>query len=315
MARYWIHGLLLAVAGLSGGGTDGAQTYAERNARAGRILLEALPAPYESLKDLHQPLAIPQPGDWLAEHREPGQSFADYQASRPVRPSERRRLLKVLPLGDFSPKQAEILRLTEEYLGCFFGVQIAVQPRQGLRNVPAAARRMQFGHEQILTGWVCDGLLRPLRRGDTLACLAFTSADLWPGEGWNFVFGEAHISDRVGVWSLFRNGDPEASPEAYALCLRRTLATGVHETAHLLGIRHCIAYECLMNGSNHREEADRKPLFLCPNCLAKLCWNTGQDPVARYQSLLAFYTEQRMEGERQTCANHLAALGATPVDQ
>lgn len=311
MMRHWLPGLLLLVALLCVGGKDGVRTYPDTNSRARRILEETLPAPYESLKDLHQPLAVPQPGDWLAEHREKGQSFTDYQDSGSIRPDERRRLLKVLPLGEFSPKQTEILRATEDYLGRFFGVQIAVQPRQGLRNVPADARRTQFGHEQILTGWVRDALLRPLRRGDTLACIAFTSADLWPGAGWNFVFGEASISDRVGVWSLYRNGDPDASPEEYALCLRRTLATGAHETAHLLGIRHCIAYECLMNGSNHREEADRKPLFLCPNCLTKLCWNTGQDPIARYRTLLAFYQEHQMKAEGEACVAHLARLGAT----
>ena len=44
-----------------------------------------------------------------------------------------------------------------------------------------------------------------------------------------------------------------------------------HETGHLFGIRHCIHYECLMCGCNHREEFDRHPIHLCPVCLRKLC--------------------------------------------
>ncbi|MGE5192634.1 MAG: Zn-dependent protease, partial [Deltaproteobacteria bacterium] len=64
---------------------------------------------------------------------------------------------------------------------------------------------------------------------------------LKPGEGWNFVFGQASLSDRVGVWSIYRFGNPEKSADDYKLCLRRTLATAVHETGHMLGIKHCTA--------------------------------------------------------------------------
>ena len=39
--------------------------------------------------------------------------------------------------------------------------------------------------------------------------LAITAFDLWPGPGWNFVFGQASLTERVGVWSMARNGDPD----------------------------------------------------------------------------------------------------------
>ena len=35
---------------------------------------------------------------------------------------------------------------------------------------------------------------------DAFAFVAFTSSDLWPGEGWNFVFGQASMEGRIGVW-------------------------------------------------------------------------------------------------------------------
>jgi archaemetzincin len=44
-------------------------------------------------------------------------------------------------------------------------------------------------------------------------------------------------------------------------------------------MHHCTACRCLMNGSNHQEEWDRRLLHLCPVCLRKLCWNLRVEPV------------------------------------
>jgi archaemetzincin len=284
------------------------KTYPDANRRARQILHERLPAPYEALKPLHQPLAMPAVGDWLAEHRESGQSFREYCGAKPVRPTERRRFIRIQPIGTFSPKQWEIIKLTADYMERFFGVTTNMLPKRGTGSIPDTARRQRFGGEQLLTSYLRERVLKPSRRGDVLACVGFTSNDLWPGRGWNFVYGEASLRDRVGVWSIARNGNPDTSPEEFALCLRRTLKTGVHETAHILTMRHCVAYECVMNGSNHRRESDRAPLFLCPNCLAKLCWNTSQEPAARYRRLLAFYKEHKLEAEEQRCEALLAKL-------
>ena len=43
-----------------------------------------------------------------------------------------------------------------------------------------------------------------------------------------------------------------------------------HEIGHMLGIRHCIYYECGMNGSNHIRECETRPLFYCVVCFRKL---------------------------------------------
>jgi hypothetical protein len=41
------------------------------------------------LRPLADPLPPPRPGDWLAEHDEPGQTFAEYLDAKPVRKGER----------------------------------------------------------------------------------------------------------------------------------------------------------------------------------------------------------------------------------
>ena len=83
----------------------------------------------------------------------------------------------------------------------------------------------------MLTGYILHEILEPERPADALAYLALTASDLWPGQGWNFVFGEANLRQRTGVWSIYRNGDPGQDLTLY---LRRTLGTASHELGHVL---------------------------------------------------------------------------------
>lgn len=269
-----------------------------------------LPEPYPKLIPLHEKLAPPQPGDWLAEHPEAGQTFQEYVRSKPVKPDARRRVIYVQPLGEFTRTQRQIIDLTARYMEIYFGLPVKTQEEMPLRVIPRRARRTHptWGDDQILTAHVLDELLLPRLPKDAVALIAFTTSDLWPGEGWNFVFGQASLTQRVGVWSIYRNGDPEESGEQFRLCLRRTLRTATHETAHMLSMAHCIVYKCNMCGSNHRAEADRYPLWLCPQCLPKLCWATGADPVRRYERLAEFFGENGFAVEREFCEKSLRVL-------
>jgi len=84
---------------------------------------------------------------------------------------------------------------------------------------------------------------------------------------------------------MARNGDPDQGTQLRDQCALRTVMTATHETGHMFGIRHCIAYECGMNGSNHAEERDRQPLEFCPECQAKLWWTLRLDPLQRSRAL------------------------------
>jgi archaemetzincin len=64
--------------------------------------------------------------------------------------------------------------------------------------------------------------------------------------------------------------------------------TASHETAHVLTMKHCTAHRCLMNGSNHQEERDARPLHPCPVCLRKLLWNLRVEPAPYLTRLAAF---------------------------
>jgi archaemetzincin len=65
----------------------------------------------------------------------------------------------------------------------------------------------------------------------------------------------------------------------------------VHEIGHMFGLRHCIYYSCIMNGSNNLEENLSKPIYLCPICLRKLQYNLKFNILERYKELQAFCSQ------------------------
>ncbi len=251
------------------------------------------------LRPIAAPLAKPEPGDWLAEHKEDGQTFAAYLRAKPVRKSAQQRTIYICLLGDFSPEQNKVLETTQKYLEIFYQVPVKVHKKMAVMDVPARARRIHptWGGEQILSTYVLDEVLKPDRPDDALAYLAFTSSDLFPDPTWNFVFGQASLRERTGVWSIHRNGDPAKGEKAYQLCLRRTLHTASHETGHILTIQHCTAFDCNMNGINSQDEGDRKPLTMCPVCLRKVCWNLQVEPVKYLGELETFCRENKLLAE------------------
>jgi archaemetzincin len=265
----------------------------------------------EKVRPLHTKLGKPRPGDWLDRFKEPGQTFNQYLVSRPVTPQGKRSVIYIQPLGAFDKKQREIIDLTVEFMRIYFNCEVKVKEDLKLDIIPEKARRVhpEWGVKQILAGYVLDDVLKPRLPDDAAAYIAFTTSDLWPGKGWNFVFGMASLRERVGVWSIKRNGDAGGDAAAFRLCLMRTLKTATHETGHMFSMAHCTAYECNMCGSNNREEADRRPIFCCPECAAKLWWACRADPVARYRSLAAFFEKQGFKEEAEFCRKSIKALG------
>jgi archaemetzincin len=271
-----------------------------------------LPEPFAKLVPLHKRLTRPQPGDWLAEHPEPGQTYQEYLRANPLKPDPTRRTLYVQPLGSFTPTQRKIVEKTARYMEVYFSLPVRVREPLSLSLIPASARRKHpvWKDDQVLSTYVLESVLIPRLPKDAAAYIAFTTSDLWPGEGWNFVFGQASLEDRVGLWSIYRYGDPDQSEQSYRRCLLRTMKVGSHETGHMFSMAHCTAYQCAMGGSNHLAEMDRRPTWLCPECLAKLSWATGADPAKRFERLIAFAKENGLKPEQEFYEKSLAALGA-----
>ena len=94
------------------------------------------------LRPLAIPLAKPEPGDWLAEHQEDGQTFAAYLRAKPVRKSAQQGTIYICLLGDFTPEQRKVLETTQKYLEIFYQVPVKVHKKMTVADVPARARRI-----------------------------------------------------------------------------------------------------------------------------------------------------------------------------
>jgi archaemetzincin len=261
-----------------------------------------------------QPLFLrklpPRPGDWLAEHKEAGQTYREFRATVKARAIDAYSRLRIVPIGPLTAGQDSVLSVVTDIMRPFFGLPLEMDPPVALDNIPADAQRIQYyqGPKQLLTTYLLNTTLMARRRPGDAAVLGITAIDLWPGPGWNFVFGQASLRERVGVWSMARNGNPDDRPAMRKLCAIRTAMTATHETGHMFGIRHCIAYECGMNGSNHSEERDRQPFEFCPECQAKLWWTLGLDPLARSRALGEITRKHEFEGTAAHFARQSAAL-------
>ena len=240
-------------------------------------------------RDSFDPIPKPGPNDWLAVHEEPGQTFDEFKTSQPNRPTQGRRVIYLQPLGDFAPERSPSIGKLQKFAGAFFAMDVKELPPIKIDNSKFTARRNPYtGNPQILTGDVLN-FLKARVPADAFCILAITMEDLYPEPSWNFVFGQASLRDRVGVYSFARY-DPTFYGESRGLgyetlMLRRSCKVLAHETGHMFGLAHCTYFNCLMNGSNHLAESDRRPLHFCPICLRKLQWNIGFDVLERYSAL------------------------------
>jgi len=268
-----------------------------------------LTAAMKAVEPFFEHLRAPGPADWLASFHEPGQTFAEYLNSNPTVPTPERHTIYVLPLGSFTNEQSKAIAMTAGYLEAFYGLTVKQLHQQPIKR-PLRIKDSRTNHvsrkDQIRTGYIMDDILRPQLPSDAAALIAFTNEDLYPDESMSYVFGQASMENRVGVWSLYRlheNAD-------FRTFLLRTIKIATHETGHMFSMHHCIAWNCVMSGSNHLGETDYHPIDACPECMAKVCWFSHVSPADRYKKLAAFCRANGLEKEAADFDKKFAAVGS-----
>ncbi|MCC5945478.1 MAG: hypothetical protein JJT94_11130 [Bernardetiaceae bacterium] len=241
-----------------------------------------------------------QPSDWLFYNKEEGQNFEQYIAINPVSRSALRKQIYIQTFGAFDSLREVILHKTAQYLQIFYDLPIRHSAPQILDTnaIPTHAYRTKNEMLQIKTGYLLNRLSKALP-DSAIMLVGFTDVDLYPSEQWNYVFGQASLYRRVGVWSLARFGNPYEDSATFRLCLKRTIQTAVHEVGHAFSLKHCIAYDCTMAGSNNLREIDSRPLHFCPICEAKISYNLKFNLHRRYLALAKFWKDEGFHEEAQ----------------
>ena len=240
---------------------------------------------------LFDPIPKPGPSDWLADHDEDGQTYEAYISQRKNYVDETRNVIYIQPLEDINKEFVEKLsKFTQAY---YHGLKVKIRKVVHLENLEVDNRKneqigkIQYNATQILRE--LEGKLPT----DSYCMIAICMSDLYPRDEWNYVFGLASIKNRTGVFSFARYQetffDDEDEQETKLIensqLLWRSSKVMVHEIGHMFGLRHCIYFNCVMNGSNNLEENDRKPIFMCPVCIRKLQHNIKFEMVDRYRAL------------------------------
>ncbi|XP_068161880.1 archaemetzincin-2 [Antennarius striatus] len=283
---------------------------------------------------LFQLITLHSDSDWIAAHPEKSQDFESFyrDPNRKI-PNSKNNILYIQTIGSFGevgPMTDQYVEWLREYCQVFFyGLTVKLLPAVTVAETGCSFRVNSNSHNlQILTG----DLLRFLHHRipeDAFCVIGITMIDLYPKDSWNFVFGQASLSMGMGVFSFARYDDNFYSssyagrlkkclkpkqgdysvfdgyytPPITSSLLLRSCKTMTHEIGHMFGIKHCQWLNCVMQGSNHLDESDRRPLDFCPICLRKIQVAINFKIAERYKALLYW-----MEAEQsQTTGSDVAS--------
>ncbi|XP_075418252.1 archaemetzincin-2 isoform X2 [Tenrec ecaudatus] len=229
---------------------------------------------------LFEPITLHSESDWMTSHPEVPQDFEQFfnDPKRKI-PSPEKCSIYIQSIGSLGNTRLisdEYIKWLKGYCEAFFyGLTVKL-----LEPIPVSATRCSFRvteNTQNLQIHAGVGIFSFARYSD-----AFYS-ECHKGKGQKLVVSSS--SD----YSVFDN---YCVPEITGVLLLRSCKTLTHEIGHIFGMRHCQWLSCLMQGSNHLEEADRRPPHLCPICLRKLQSAIGFHIADRYHALLRWIEEE-----------------------
>jgi predicted Zn-dependent protease len=265
--------------------------------------------------------------DWLVQYHEIGQSCMNFFKEAPIDESKEK-FIYYIQMGDFNNTNLKFSDLVN-YGQVFFGNNsIKLMPKKIVINIDNRKNSITAQYENVTKKLISRfknnkyqiqaqslfSLLKRIKPMDSNCLIAFTDIDLYSEESDLFVAGLCDGQMRVGTFSCYRynpclkyseekwyeskiGNNKLKSKKLSNLLLLRSSKLLVHETCHLLGIDHCVFFDCCMNGSGHLDEDFRQSMFLCPIDLKKLWMIFEFDIKQRYLDMLDFFEKHNCEEE------------------
>lgn len=218
------------------------------------------------------------PGEWRSYWHENDEAPQHYAASRPAVRTERRTTLYIQPLGNFTDRQLRNHEIMKEFLEIYFGSPVVMLPTLRQNDLPMRMFKKRGGEMALKVIDYTDKYLKPRLPQDAWGIMTVTSFDLYKNDGITGLYGDTLLFGRAGVISWYHLKDD----------LSLMLKGVSHETSHMLTLRHCQRFLCNLNGRIGLDEFRRSPLWLCPECMAKLAYATSVDMPRRYAQLASF---------------------------
>jgi len=150
------------------------------------------------------------------------------------------------------------------------GINVDIHVLTGVYNPPIKC--FDWSRAQYYAPCILEWLLSIVKpyRGDNRFFIGIGYIDGYD-HGLNFVFGEADPYNNVAV-VFTKRLDPlfYGLKWDFNLYVERTAKEIVHETGHLLGLKHCSVQGCVMNFSNSVYDVDGKSRFFCSRCASMI---------------------------------------------
>ena len=241
---------------------------------------------FEKSDEFWEEIAIPRKSDWLWDHKEGGQTFKSYSTGMINQPSKSHQFIFMKNMDEglkdsFLTK--EMMNHLKGLLEVFYpGLIPKILEIKGNFETLGVTKRENPPYLQYHAEEGINKLVKLMPK-EGLLIIGLTAYDIYPNEDWNFVFGLADKEKGCGLFSFRRYFDEMKCGELELCKLAGKVM--LHEVGHLLGLKHCIYYSCIMNGSNHLEENIGKPFEFCPVCLRKVWWNLKFDIIERYENI------------------------------
>ncbi|XP_017273750.1 archaemetzincin-2 isoform X2 [Kryptolebias marmoratus] len=232
---------------------------------------------------LFEPITVHSDSDWILAHPEEPQDFETFYKD-PYRrtPNADHSTIYLQTIGSFGEVGAQTDLYVEwlrDYCQAFFyGLSVKLLPTVTVSETRCSFRVNSNSHNlQILTGM---GVFSFARYDDNFYTRSYAGRL------------KKQIQPKPGAYSVF---DGYYTPPITSSLLLRSCKTMTHEIGHMFGMKHCQWMNCIMQGSNHLEESDRRPLDFCPICLHKLHVSVGFQIAERYKALLHWMEEDQSQ--------------------